>query len=195
MIKMVVKIGMPNPANFRRLRPGLLCFLAVMSAAASAQPAQTADGAQRFMALTSANGSTSIEIPLHDGGYNNVQFSRQDYARECKTDFWTGGRSCKTVPSGRTYYYRQVSPFPMSGASAIDKCRTVFNLSSGYSDVPNRFEVNWAKVTKAEASDNQVTLSGEKVRFTFSSNELATRFAYAATFLQGTCDPTASTGF
>ena len=50
-------------------------------------------------------------------------------------------------------------------------------------------------VTEASQYNESVTLMGQSIRLAFSSKDLATRFAYASTFLKNACDPTASTGF
>jgi hypothetical protein len=164
---------------------------------ANAQTEQTAEGAQQFFAMVAGNGSTKIEIPIRDGHFNLVEKSQQKYARECKTD-WLGGQSCKRVSAGSRFYNITLPPFAMTGATSSEKCLTKFSFIPGYSEndhIPSAVIVDWRRVTKAEAISGLVDISGNKVRFHLSSTDLATRFAFAATFLQNSCDPTASTGF
>lgn len=165
---------------------------------AAAQANQTVAGAQEFMSKILSNGSTSIEIPLRDGRLNFIQKSRPRYQTECYNTIM--GRKCETGTAGSIDWTEEVPPFTTIQSQAISDCVSKFSFSPGYIEnrdtfIPSQVTIDWSKVTKAAASGSSVFLSGPRVRIHLSSEDLAARFAYAATFLQQKCDVTASTGF
>lgn len=172
-------------------------FLALSVSTASAQNNQTPEGAQQFIAIIAANGSTSTRIPLYAGGMNAVRDSEQQYSRSCSTDFW-GGRTCKSVTAGRRYFTRTLDPIAVVGSGSTDVCVTTFTIVPPYSEepkIPPTFTVDWKRVTKVQPNAEWVNLSGQQVEFRLSSSDLATRVAYAMEFLRQHCDPAAATGF
>lgn len=161
---------------------------------AQGAPQQTSDGAQAFMSKVLSNGSTTIQIPLAEGKLNYVRMMQRHSVNKCYPMI-----GCKDE-SYTDYYESFVEPFTTSSANKIAECSTVVNFkppseSNISTYVPTSITIYWNNVTKAEASKSSVLLSGQRVKINFSSDDLAARFAYAATFLQMKCDPTAGTGF
>lgn len=187
-----------------RLGPGAKLSIAAVTCAsvagiAFAQVRQTAEGAQQFIRLTAANGSTTLGIPLANGSYNIVEAEEERKQQRCRTDFW-GGTSCKQEVVGHRMakYHRTIH---VSKAETVDRCtsRLSYYITPRYSNdktyVPGIFTINWKNVTEAKQNGTEVFLAGQQIKFYLSSSDLATRFAYAAKFLRDSCDPAAMTGF
>ena len=85
----------------------------------------------------------------------------------------------------------------------LERCRSQLNYR--YPDAPTpewNGSIDWSALGEVEivpgASANNAVrfvFKEQEYRFEFISSDMATRFAYAATFLRDACDPTAQTGF
>ena len=184
----------------RRFRLIILSLALGMSVPAHTQTTQTAANAQEFMRLTFLNGSTKVAIKIGQNDWNKVLVRTETRKYEC--EYVGGVRMCgNNYYAGTAYRYIELSP---TKVNVYDNCQiTIYHRITKSPSEPfyhanpaGEFSgISWKNVTGVTQEGNSVYLAGEEYKVFLSSEELATRFAYAAKFLRDACDPTAATGF
>lgn len=181
--------------------PLTLATAALSAGGATAQTGQTVAGAQEFMRLTLTNGSTQLFVPLANNSENYVQWTEDRKQYSCQHEGGIfGSTHCRDRVVG-TRTAGSTRKLSISKVTKVDNCTTQISywITPKYTNdityVPGTATIYWRNVTEAYQYNESVTLKGQSIRLQFSSKDLATRFAYASTFLKNACDPTASTGF
>lgn len=181
-----------------------------------AQANQTPEGAQSFIFQIFSQGSTKIKADM-GRGFNTYLVKKE----RCEfTPKWV----CSGLGTERKTYqaYVAMSTSSKNVCTTViqvknDLLHTV--LLGTTREVPNGgrfggmvelsttpeansfpqmpFYIDWKKVAEIKQNDTSVIMRGAKpdLHFSFASESIATRMAYAMEFLRLHCDPTASTGF
>jgi len=177
---------------------------------AGAQTAQTPEGAQKFLGVVAAQGTTKLYFDS-SSNWSTVYATRkfEKCVQEATYDFFgfqNGTRSrCFDDSDSKTI---NAPARDLKAASATGACSTRFEFSDYFQGQRDgdwefgptgrtTYVVNWAKIASVKADGSWVRLSPPLQGFhlLMASPDMATRMAFAMEFLRQSCDAAAATGF
>lgn len=192
----------------------IVAFLAAFTATAAAATAQqTPENAHLFLSTVIAQGATKARID-HGRGWNIVRqevyqcswqqvssgglFGSPTYRLLCN-NFVRDENFSAPDYQARSYKNTSICDGQLEAiAPMFDLLASRGNQELRRSNLPSgTFSINWRNVSKIARSGTALTLEGNnpRVMIVFSSEDFATRAAFAMEVLRIRCDPTAGTGF
>ena len=160
------------------------------SQAALAQDAQTVEGAQQFLTMTSADGLQlrHYNPPQRKGkpvfGAKNFRMTNQFGSR---WKFFSTLDKCKSAVLG-------YSPLEFESITYHGSQEAYYTTTITFAD---SIDIDWGAVSDVKELGGNVLVSTSRGTITikYPSENLSARAAYAMKFLSLECDKTASTGF
>lgn len=184
--------------QIRKWGAALVCAGAAGLQGPALAQTQTLEGAQEFMRLSFAQGGVKFAVDL-GSGFSSVPMQFQ----------WVGAGVQRGTWSVPPYSNATYNPQPNKCLARIEGVKPSLQLTLSQwtpsqgrrtiwlTDLPyGPYYLDYAKVTKVTQSGSTVTANGGlNIQLIYTSDQIATRVAYAMEFARQKCDPAAATGF